>query len=123
MYTIAYSELRFSRSICICSVVPFRTFIKSILPPLIPDCFALRASTIFKNIHKFAHFSMKNGYLFIFLAGSKVQIFLQASLHQILNILTLVSWILCGKMDGLYINPLTNKALQYTIHAYKRKQK
>ena len=66
---------------------------------LIPDCSALRALTILKNIHNPLIFLTKNGCLFMFVRESKRKNPLQASLRWILDLLTLVSlYIICRKI-------------------------
>ena len=58
---------------------------------MIPDCSVLCTLAILKNIHNSLIFFAENGCLFMFWAGPKVKIFLQANLHRISDLLTLVS--------------------------------
>ena len=64
---------------------------KGLLPPLIPDCSALRALTILKNIRNPLIFLRKMASYSCFWRVPRLKIFMQASLHQISNLLTLVS--------------------------------
>ena len=65
---------------------------KGLLPPLIPDCSALRALTILKNIRNPLIFMRKMASYSCFWRVPRLKIFMQASLHQISNLLTLVSY-------------------------------
>ncbi len=65
---------------------------KGLLPPLIPDCSALRALTILKNIRNPLIFLRKMASYSCFWRVPRLKIFMQASLHQISNLLTLVSY-------------------------------
>ena len=67
---------------------------KGLLPPLIPDCSALRALTILKNIRNPLIFLRKMASYSCFWRVPRLKIFMQASLHQISNLLTLVSFTL-----------------------------
>ena len=64
---------------------------KGLLTPLIPDCSALRALTILKNIRNPLIFMRKMASYSCFWRVPRLKIFMQASLHQISNLLTLVS--------------------------------
>ena len=64
---------------------------KGLLTPLIPDCSALRALTILKNIRNPLIFLRKMASYSCFWRVPRLKIFMQASLHQISNLLTLVS--------------------------------
>ena len=64
---------------------------KGLLPPLIPDCSALRALTILKNIRNPLIFLRKMASYSCFWRVPRLKIFMQASLHQISNLLPLVS--------------------------------
>ena len=64
---------------------------KGLLPPLIPDYSALRALTILKNIRNPLIFLRKMASYSCFWRVPRLKIFMQASLHQISNLLTLVS--------------------------------
>ncbi len=63
---------------------------KGILTPLIPDCSALRAPAILKTFI-IRSFFYENGYGFMFWRVPRSKILLQASLHRISDLLTLVS--------------------------------
>ena len=64
---------------------------KGLLTPLIPDCSELRALTILKNIRNPLIFLRKMASYSCFWRVPRLKIFMQASLHQISNLLTLVS--------------------------------
>ena len=64
---------------------------KGLLPPLIPDCSALRALTILKNIRNPLIFLRKMASYSCFWRVPRLKILMQASLHQISNLLALVS--------------------------------
>ena len=64
---------------------------KGILPPLIPDCFALRAPAILGNIHNPLIFLRKMVAYSCFWRVPRSKILLQVSLHRISNLLTPVS--------------------------------
>ena len=64
---------------------------KGLLTPLIPDCSALRALTILKNIRNPLIFLRKMASYSCFWRVPRLKILMQASLHQISNLLTLVS--------------------------------
>ena len=64
---------------------------KGILPPLIPDCSVLRTPAILKNIHNPLIFLRKMASYSCFWRVPRSEILLQASLHRISNLLTLVS--------------------------------
>ena len=65
---------------------------KGILTPLIPDCSALRAPAILKNIHNPLIFLRKMAAYSCFWRVPSSKILLQASLHRIFDLLTLVSY-------------------------------
>ena len=65
---------------------------KSILTPLIPDCSVLRTPTILKNIRNPLIFLRKMATYSCFWRVPRSELFLQASLRQISNLLTLVSF-------------------------------
>ena len=64
---------------------------KGILTPLIPDCSVLRTLTILKNIRNSLIFLRKMATYSCFWQVPRSEIFLQASLRQISDLLTLVS--------------------------------
>ena len=64
---------------------------KGILTPLIPDCSALCAPAILKNIHNSLIFLRKMATYSCFWRVPSSKILLQASLHRISDLLTLVS--------------------------------
>ena len=64
---------------------------KGLLTPLIPDCSALRALTILKNIRNPLIFLRKMASYSCFWRVPRLKILMQASLHQISNLLALVS--------------------------------
>ena len=64
---------------------------KNILTPLIPDCSVLRTLTILKNIRNPLIFLRKMATYSCFWRVPSSEIFLQASLRQISDLLTLVS--------------------------------
>ena len=74
---------------------------KGLLTPLIPDCSALRALTILKNIRNPLIFLRKMASYSCFWRVPRLKIFMQASLHQISNLLTLVSGYLIKKVGTL----------------------
>ena len=65
---------------------------KGILPPMIPDCSVLRTLTILKNIHNPLIFLRKMAAYSCFWRVPRSKILSQASLHRILDLLTLVSY-------------------------------
>ena len=65
---------------------------KGILTPLIPDCSVLRTLTILKNIRNPLIFLRKMATYSCFWRVPSSEIFLQASLRQISDLLTLVSY-------------------------------
>ena len=64
---------------------------KGLLTPLIPDCSALRALTILKNIRNPLIFLRKMASYSCFWRVKRSKILLQASLHRLSDLLTLVS--------------------------------
>ena len=64
---------------------------KGILTPLIPDCSVLRTLTILKNIRNSLIFLRKMATYSCFWQVPRSEIFLQANLRQISDLLTLVS--------------------------------
>ena len=64
---------------------------KGLLTPLIPDCSELRALTILKNIRNPLIFLRKMASYSCFWRVPRLKILMQASLHQISNLLALVS--------------------------------
>ena len=65
--------------------------VKRSFAPMIPDCSVLCTPAILKNIHNPLIFFYENGYLFMFWRVKSSKILSQASLHQISDLLTLVS--------------------------------
>ena len=72
---------------------------KGILTPLIPDCSVLRTITILKNIRNSFIFLRKMATYSCFWQVPSSESFLQASLRQISELLTLVS---CHKTISLF---------------------
>ena len=82
---------------------------KGILPPMIPDCFVLCTLAILKNIHNSLIFLRKMATYSCFWRVPRSKILLQASLHQISDLLILISsYIFSVKA---YLNP-TQKSPQ-----------
>ena len=78
---------------------------KGILTPLIPDCSVLRTLTILKNIRNPLIFLRKMATYSCFWRVPSSEIFLQASLRQISDLLTLVSIYPAVKSDTLGTPP------------------
>ena len=78
---------------------------KGLLPPLIPDCSVLRALTILKNIRNPLIFLRKMASYSCFWRVPRLKIFMQASLHQISNLLTLVSYHLVKQVRTPPVRP------------------
>ena len=80
---------------------------KSILTSLIPDCSVLRTLTILKNIRNSLIFLRKMATYSCFWQVPRSEIFLQASLRQISDLLTLVSIYPAVKSDTSGTPPCT----------------
>ena len=65
---------------------------KGFLTPLIPDCYVLCTPAIFKNIRNPLIFLRKMATYSCFWRVKRSKILLQASLHRLFDLLTLVSY-------------------------------
>ena len=87
---------------------------KGILPPLIPDCYVLCTLAILKNIRNPLIFLWKMATYSCFWRVKRSKILLQASLHQLSDLLTLVSFHIIIR------NPVSQISSEYADGIWRR---